>query len=115
MHLLQLVLYVHATCTCGEETHLCTNTLTHTPLYGFLIAQRVIMSTELYKGHLYSESLDLCMWEAVCCGRGGGSRVNTALSKYTEITAQRRHPVEFQQNTLPALVSHNLAGTTFLH
>lgn len=40
-------------------------------------------------GHLYNESLDLCMWEAVCSGRGGGSRVDTALGKYTEIAAQR--------------------------
>lgn len=69
---------------------------THTPLNDFLIAQYVIMSTDLHKGHLYSESLDLCMWEAVCCGRGGGSKVNAALSKHTEITAQRRQPIEFQ-------------------
>lgn len=60
----------------------------HSHILSFLLAQCVIMNTELYKGHLYSESLDLCMWEAVCCGRGGGSRVNTALREYTEITAE---------------------------
>lgn len=71
-------------------------TVTHmrSPVYGFLKDEYVIMSTVLYEGHLYSESLDLCMWEAVCCARGGGSRVNTALSKYTEITAQSRQPID---------------------
>lgn len=43
-------------------------------------------------GSTFIVSLLTCaplLWEAVCSGRGGGSRVNTALGKYTEIAAQR--------------------------
>ena len=72
------------------------------------------MSTELYTEHLYSESLDPCMWEAVCCGRGGGSRVNMALSKYTEMTAEETTNRVSDSDSVPVLVSHNLAGTFLL-
>ena len=49
----------------------------------------VIMSRALQRGHLYSEHLDLCMWEAVLLWeRRRCKGWNRALGKYTEITTQ---------------------------
>ena len=77
------------------------------------LGSAVIMSRALQRGHLHSEHLDLCMWEAVLLWERRRCKGWTRLSaKYTEITAQSDVRFRCEKREAKGLVSPSCGRLT---